>query len=371
MGSMRLTKHQEEIVKKIVSEEVYDVPSYLKAFNKGRIVKYNTSDLKQKFYETEQDATYKVIKEGHSLYTYHSTKDVGLVLFPRTRESITDDEWEYRPARLEEDISPYQETYNEQTFTFDFQNNGVFVADKFESVRDFISLWSYLKREALVLEVEKTIEARDIGIYYQLKPIIPEENNKKIQWHMSRDSITTGGLSSIVSMFEHGILDKAPVRNISDYLESTWQIDKDHLLICKEFLGKKILPNSDLNIYVANKFKTTTEIAQHHSLSMARIAIALSIIAILIGNILPLFQASNEELLNDTNRNLVEISEKLNSFQPILSDNEYYIEISNYLDEIYNSLLAMQSRDNTKQLNDLLTRIEDIHTILLERLPME
>ena len=70
---MKLSKHQKEIVKKIISEDVYDIPSYLRVFNKGKIASYDIVALRRKFNEDEQNKQYKVMKEGFSLYTKTTT----------------------------------------------------------------------------------------------------------------------------------------------------------------------------------------------------------------------------------------------------------------------------------------------------------
>ena len=351
---MKLTKHQKEIVQKIVAEEVYDIFSYLQVFHKCQFAKYDTDILRQKFVETEQGKTYKVMKKGHSLFTSEPMSMSGpfgksMTLnspFPRRPESISADEWEYQPATLNEKIRPYQVSYNEQDFEFDFQDRGVFVAKNFEDIKDFISLWSYLKREALVLEVDKIIEAVDIGVYFQLKPVSSSEENNRTEWHTSQDNHILETSSQYFSLLNHDIGSIPLIREISSYLEYTWQLNEDHLLICKEFIGRKILPNSALRIYLINKFKTTNEISNSRSLSVAWIAVGLSVLAIFIGNIWPLFQPNEVQLLNELNSNLVSISEKLDDFQSKADEDIYNSQIKYYLDEIRTLLITMKSKDS-------------------------
>lgn len=65
---MKLTKHQIEIVQKVISGDIYDIPSYLRVFEKGKYQKYDIDNLRQRFVNDENGKKYKVFKEGHSSF---------------------------------------------------------------------------------------------------------------------------------------------------------------------------------------------------------------------------------------------------------------------------------------------------------------
>ena len=56
-----------------------------------------------------------------------------------------------------------------ETFSFDFMEAGVNVADNFDDIVEFMSLWAYLRQESLILEVPRDIVADDLGILFELK----------------------------------------------------------------------------------------------------------------------------------------------------------------------------------------------------------
>ena len=81
----------------------------------------------------------------------------------RNESDIADDEWTLREAELDDKIPTSTFNYKEQEFSIDFQK-GAFVADDFKDILNFIRLWSYLRRENLVFEVDKPISKDEMPI---------------------------------------------------------------------------------------------------------------------------------------------------------------------------------------------------------------
>lgn len=65
---MKLTKHQKQIVDAIIKGTVYDIPSYLKEFQKWHLRKYDLSRPIAKFTEKEGGKRYKVIIDEDKAY---------------------------------------------------------------------------------------------------------------------------------------------------------------------------------------------------------------------------------------------------------------------------------------------------------------
>lgn len=64
---MQLNSHQIEIVEKIVSGKVYDIPTYLSEFKKGTIVQYSPDEIQEAFNRMEAGKTY-LFREEKALY---------------------------------------------------------------------------------------------------------------------------------------------------------------------------------------------------------------------------------------------------------------------------------------------------------------
>ena len=95
---MKFTKHQKEIVKKIISGEVFDIQSYLRVFNKSHIEKYDMESLKSAFSESEEGKSYKVIKDGYSLFTNGPVQTIMGTPYslPQMRTHIPEEEYELK-----------------------------------------------------------------------------------------------------------------------------------------------------------------------------------------------------------------------------------------------------------------------------------
>lgn len=173
---MKLTKHQKQIVDAIIKGTVYDIPSYLKEFQKWRLQKYDLTRPLAKFTEEEGENRYKVIIDEDKAYIKGTTPmNIGIgtinvdTKFPRKPEDIPDDAWEYREAEPIHDVKPVEIEYKGETFSFDFMETGVNIADNFDDIVEFMSLWAYLRQESLILEVPRDIVADDLGILFELK----------------------------------------------------------------------------------------------------------------------------------------------------------------------------------------------------------
>ena len=167
---MRLTAHERKIVSRINKGEIWDIPSYLRSFGKGRDQAYDMDAIRSKFADDENGKKYKVMKDGKSLLTTtHSAMEImGQTVYTplpilRNESDIADDEWTLREAELDDKIPTSTFNYKEQEFSIDFQK-GAFVADDFKDILNFIRLWSYLRRENLVFEVDKPISKDEMPI---------------------------------------------------------------------------------------------------------------------------------------------------------------------------------------------------------------
>jgi len=265
--------------------------------------------------------------------------------------------------------SAFEITFGEHQFSFDFKDTGVFVADNFEDIVDFISLWTYLKSEALILEVDKPVGEKDISVYYQLVPKMPQDSDKTIKLEYNDGKGFSAPIDSVLERFEHGILNEVPRKRITSYMDMNWEINKENETMCSEFIGKKILPNSALRAFQKSKYKTREEISQSHSMLVAWIAVAISVIAILIGNVLPLLQPSEIDYLKEVNHQITVVSDKLADLQSNMNPHDDLMVITGNLGDIVNSLDALQSRDNSDTLSVLTSKVNEIYIMLSERLP--
>lgn len=335
---MKLSKHQKKIVDAIINGTVYDIPSYLKTFQKWQLCKYNITSHIEKFKQEEGGKQYKVIVDREKAYIKNTipmnmgmmgTRNFETEILKKA-EDIPDDAWEYREAELINDIKPIEVDYYGKTFTFDFIEKGVNIADNFDDIIEFMSLWAYLRQESLVLEVPKNVTTDDIGILFELKHKKSSKSNPIIIH-------TAKNLESHLKPVEHIFLStkefytNTPTFILSSYIDEEWVLNSEHKKTCEEYIGRKILPTEKLRVFAKQLYTTSNE-------WQYRIPLIISVIALIV-SFLPVIQSlipSNEpDYLSQINQQVEKIETLIET--GISDDSELDI-IQKKLSEILNIL---------------------------------
>ena len=230
---------------------------------------------------------------------------------------------------------------------------GVKVVKDYELLIDFLTLWHYLNEEALILELDKKIETQDIGFFFESKEV--DESTQKAKIVIERDGKKCSSLESVLS----DILLSDPKRFLNEYSDTTWAINEERLLMCKEFLTKKFVPTTALRTYAKKNFKTKETITNDTNRLIAIFALAVSVISVILGNIIPLFQTKTTEDYLET------INQELISIQSTLNDNEERIEeeISNIrtaIEELQQQVAAIDDKTNISKLEDIKQQLSEI-----------
>lgn len=230
---MKLSKHQKVIIEKIINGDVFDLQSYLQVFDKCHIEKYDMVALRKSFDESEKGKEYKVIKEGYSIFTPTTTQTTfGLPLTSNLpRLNIPENEYELKTASFIPAAPTKKYKYEDTEYELDFCT-GVSIISNFDEVIDFLTLWSYLKQEALILEVNKPIDTADIGLFFESVSSQPLTAEPEINMEIDGKPIEWSNICDVLL--------EAPRRFAHQYSDKTWVINEEHLLMCKDFLGKKL-----------------------------------------------------------------------------------------------------------------------------------
>lgn len=314
---MKLTKHQKQIVDAIVKGTVYDIPSYLKEFQKWHLRKYDLTKPLAKFAEEEGRNQYKVIIDKDKAYIKGGAPmNIGLgtfnveTKFLRNPEDIPADAWEYRKANLSRDVKPVEIDYKGETFSFDFMETGVNIADDFNDIVEFMSLWAYLRQESLVLEVPRDVVADDIGILFELKH---REPKPKIPFVIHKDKNPDSPVKPITKVLTAvtQFYDYPPTFLISSYMDEVWEVNGEHLRNCEEYIGRKILPTEKLRVFARQLYTTTGE-------WQFRIPLVISIIALVV-SLLQIVQAFIPSNKPDY---LAQISQQLETIETLVETDQ-------------------------------------------------
>lgn len=331
---MKFTKHQQDIISKIISGEIYDIKSYLNVYQKCHTEQYDMNSLRAAFEESENSREYKVIKEGFSLYTTVPMQTaMGRVPLPQRRLKIPENEYEMKRAIFIDKAPHFHYTYESNEFEFDFCA-GTSIANDFSDVVGFIALWSYLKQEALILEVNEAISAADIGLFFE--KVSADQAPEKEKVTVEIDSMPVAQLTALDIDFD--VLAEAPKHFAHEYSDITWRINEEHLLICHDFLGKRIIPTSLLWTFANKNYRTNEQIAQDNNFRIAIVALIVSVLSIAFGIFSPWVQPAQPEI--------TAISKQLSI-------------ISNQLSEIKTELLSKSEKKET-YLDDVLNEINNL-----------
>ena len=348
---MKLTSHQKRIVDAIISKQVYDIRSYFEYFGKSHKCKYDFEQIKSVFEMNENGRTY-MFRKGDDSYFYTDTYDcLGNLCNTRRVANLTTHELHDRPisvpvkATLSQKAIVESFEYNGVKFIFDFLKKGYPVADSFEDIVDFITLWSYLKREALILEVDKPISEDDISVFFELEEQTINPNSNPY-WSRHFEILSEETESEPAEI----IYELLPEKDPQHYIRQAWKLNEENLLTCSEFIGKKIIASSELRIYKQKKYKTTEEIFNLRNLIVAWVAVGISVVSVFLGNVLPIFKPQETDYLSLISERIATIEE--------FKENDPTEELLLVLQRISVTLDALSQHQYSEDYSTILEKLE-------------
>lgn len=218
---------------------------------------------------------------------------------------------------------------------------GVNIADNFNDVIEFMSLWAYLRQESLVLEVPKDVTSDDIGTLFELKKKSPKKDKP---FTIHKDNISEASISPI----ERIIIDVSefypspPMFQLSSYIDEEWILNNEYKKTCEEYIGRKILPTEKLRVFAKQLYTTSNE-------WQYRIPLIISVIALIV-SFLPIIQSlipSNEpDYLGQINQQVEKIETLIESD---VSDDSDLDIIQKKLTEILKTLTEINSSEKNEE----------------------
>ena len=362
---MKLTKHQKQIVGAIIKGTVYDIPSYLKEFQKWHLRKYDLSRPISKFTEEEGGKRYKLIIDEDKAYIKGTvTMNMGITSINldnkllKNSEDIPDDAWEYCKAELIHNIKPIEVKYNGKKFSFDFVEAGVHVADNFNDIVEFMSLWAYLRQESLILEVPRDVVADDLGVLFELRKVASEpETLVTVHANEIPDSLVEPVTQ--IGNASGEFYSSPPIFLLTSYMDEEWELNSEHQKNCEEYIGRKILSTEKLRVFAQQLYTTAGE-------WQFRIPLIISIIALII-SILPIaqsmFPSKEKENLTRISQQVAEIETFDESHQTVIDKLDV---LKNTLHDAAVSLDEISLKQQSQEIADLTMQIKQLNEWLNE-----
>lgn len=254
-----------------------------------------------------------------------------------------EDDYEDVPATISY-IGSTKHIESSESTKFEFNYfEGINITNSFSDIKNFLTIWQFLKTEGLVLEVDKKLRKEDYEPFFEYKPLTETTYGKKNANKKSNDNSNInidGKTCERVDTPLYFKLDTSNVKDFRDYIDYNFDYNKSNELICSQFINKQIYGNSELDVFIRKRFKTNEQINVNKSLIPAYLALILTLATTLWQN----FSTDNSEIIaiqgqlaeiqqtlaNSPNRDLTVLEEKLEELQT-LSDNTY---INKKLDEI-------------------------------------
>lgn len=309
---MRLDRKQKEIIKSILSGRVYSILTYIKEFELGQMVKYDKDSVEIAF---ENDSIPK-------RYYWNQGRNRGNTnILSKSEYELKCERYEINPDKYMSDelklcfpCGIREVLWGGNTYSFNFYD-GVYVANSFSDIMDFLSLCQYLKSEMLILEVPDEEYESTLSLFFEKK------QNPSQESYIDYRNLTCAD---------------------TKYLPDRYEFSEKNSVICSEYIKKRFYPSPRLNLYVKQGFNTPEEKAQKATLFAAWIAIIIS----LTSAALPYLIGNKQNYLRDVTDYVQEIRE---SVAHIVTEKD----------------IKQLFSQNTTKLDELITEITEMHQVLL------
>lgn len=251
---MKYTNQQKEIIRLIENGTIYDIPSFVTYTNQKKFVSINKSILAERFEKQVlvkryyYPANLKIDQRNLMDEQEYNSKINLHQVNPNSYKSID--------ISLNNDAGIKTHVIGEQTIVLDLYK-GIYIAESFNDIYEFLILWQHLKEEMLIQECSCDNYVDTLGLFYKSQYIRP----------VFLDTPE----SALIDFSSCSISDKY-------LLDQDFIFCSDAHFRCQDFIGKRIYPSIHLSLFVKNNFMTESEISQRRSMRVAWIAILVSIL---------------------------------------------------------------------------------------------
>lgn len=334
---MRFTKHQKNIIKKIASGEIQDIYTYLTTYNLVSLAQYNRNEIEQAFLNDDIPKEYYY---PQNLQPKFSTIETPNDFEKKVKQgAINPEKYSKLSLNLNYNMGIKHLTWAGINYELNFYN-GIYIANSFNDIATFLSIWQYLKSEMLILDLPSDLTAETLGLFYEQHMGTTLKQSETLSDRIKKINFTDCSYDD---------------NNYFNGIDYTFSVE--HCTICKEYLGRKLYPTPELNTFIQRNFKTAEEKTQSSALLAAWLAI---FVAILLPAI-PTSQKSDSEYLSEIVTEIREIKTQLENSDDQL--NSYNEELTTSLEEIKKQLESLDASSDfseiVSQINCILKELDD------------
>lgn len=276
-----LSKEEKEIIKLIQEKKITDIYSYVKYYNLGTEVQYFEEDIQKAFDEKYGDKTFIISK----------TRD-NFINKKHIVEELPDNQYRVKPYLSYDNGCPDWDAiyYNHGQIQHSYHLiEPTYICENIEKILDFISVWQFLESERLIIDLPKSCEEQDMGLFLRKKFETPDTKE-------------------FPDKVEHTFELQVDAREFMDW---RFELDVHNFEICLPYLQKQIQPTLGLDTFIEKDFKTKADLNERRNFIIALAGVIVAIITSTVSIFISIFDNGNAEELIKINNSLQEIREEL------------------------------------------------------------
>ena len=293
-----LSKEEEEIIRLIQEKKITDIYSFVKHYNLGTYVQHFKEDIQKKFDAKYGEMTFVLPREGQDSI---SPKDIieelpnnqivakPVLVYHHRWEGSS--EWEsisYNPKSIKNTYCLVKPTY---------------ICENMEKILHFISVWQFLESERLVIELPKSCEKHDMGLFLRKKSL------KTMQKCFPEKPSTTYDLQV----------------SAKEFMDWHLVLEEHDFEICLPYLTRELQPTLALNVFIEKGFKTKEERNENRNFAIALIGVIVAIVTSIASLLVSFSDKGYFDELHRINNSLQQIREEIR-VQETQDDSEQEVE---------------------------------------------
>ena len=277
-----LNKEEKEIIKLIQEKKITDIYSYVKYYNLGTEIQYFKEDI-QKAFENKYGTTTRIFTKGKN----------NTICKKYIIEELSDNRYKARPYLT------FNDGFTTDWDTIYYKPKGIkhsyhlteptYTCDNIDQILNFISIWQFLESDHLIIELPKSCDAKDMGLFLRKTNVTPEDAS------LPDEPCNTYDLQI----------------NAREFMSWEFKLDVHNFEICLPYLMKQIQPTLGLNTFVKNKYRTECTLIERRNFIIALAGVVVAIITSLISLFASIFDNGNAKELNNINNSIQEIHEQM------------------------------------------------------------
>lgn len=278
-----LSKEEKKIIKLIQERKIVDIYSYVIYFNLGNSIQHHKDDIRRKFDDKYGDKqtildniNYEFLYKDALIEKIDNTTARVKPVLSYGGQSGKGFEWNWI-------------AYKQIQYYYNI-TEPIYICENIEAILHFISVWQYLASEQLIIELPKSCEKQDMGLF--LRKDFSQKNQ--------RDFV----LENVKDYHDLAV-------NAVEFMDWRVKLDIHNFELCLPYLTKQMQPTLALDVFIHDKYKTRADKNESRNFRIALAGIIVAIITSVASLLVSVLRNGNAKELQDINNSLRQIHDTL------------------------------------------------------------